>query len=371
MLPGVRGTTVKHWKETADILARVARLAEAGGRAAVATVVRIEGSAYRRPGAKFLVEEDGETTGSVSGGCLEADVRQVAVAVIREGVPRLLHYDTGDDDRTLWGLGLGCNGSVDIFVQSATSETATEVTRLVGDLLRGEAAFAVSTVVKGATGLGRALVLGAQGVLGGSTGDPQVDREVARSAADLLAKGESRLHEVGSLQVFTEVRTPPPYLIICGAGDDSIPLVAYASDSGFRVTVVDHRQAYLSGQRFPGATRLLPVRPEEGSSALPLSPRTYVVVKTHSFAHDRAWVRRLLATEVPYIGLLGPRARTEEILRQIGAVGTDRVFGPVGLDLGAEGPEQIAVSIVAQLLAVRSAREPWHLREKARAIHAT
>jgi len=362
---------VKHWKETAEILGRVGRLAEAGRRAAVATVVRIEGSAYRRPGAKLLIEEDGGTTGGVSGGCLEADVREVALAVLREGIPRLLHYDTGTDDRTVWGLGLGCNGSVDIFVQPATLETTIEVTGRVRDLLTGDAPFSVSTVVRGETHVGSAVVLGVRGILGGSTGDSGLDREVARQAANLLARGESKLHDVGALEVFTEVQTPPPHLIVFGAGDDAIPLCAYASDAGFRVSMVDHRSAYLSSERFPGATRLFPLRAEEGTGALPLSPRTYAVVKTHLLAHDREWVRRLLALEVPYIGLLGPRPRTAEILRQIGGVGTGRVFGPVGLDIGAEGPEQVAVSIVAELLAVRSAREPWHLREKEGAIHAT
>ena len=362
---------MKQWKETSEILGRVARLAEAGKRTALATVVRIEGSAYRRPGAKFLVEEDGSTVGSVSGGCLEADVREIALAVLREKVPRLLHYDTGADDHTVWGLGLGCNGSVDIFVQPWTGEAALEVAGRVRELLAGDSPFAVSTVVKGSSHLGRVLVLGADGVPGGSIGDPGLEREVAQVAASQLAKDESKLHEVGSLWVFTEVQTPPPRLIICGAGDDAIPLCAYASDAGFLVIVVDHRPAYLSAERFPGAARLLTLRPEEGTDALRLGPRTYVVVKTHSLAHDREWVKRLLAVPVPYIGLLGPRARTREILRQIGAAGTDRVFGPVGLDLGAEGPEQVALSIVAELLAVRSAREPWHLRQKEGAIHAS
>lgn len=362
---------MKHWQETSKILDRVAQLAEAGRRAAMATVVRIEGSAYRRPGAKFLVEEDGKTTGGISGGCLEADVREVALAVMCEGVPQLLHYDTGADDRSVWGLGLGCNGSVDIFVQPAIAETDLEATEHIRDLLTGEVPFAVSTVVKGPARVGSVLVLGADGVPGGSTGDPELDRNVAERTASLLAKGESRLHDVLSLQVFTEVLAPPPHLVICGAGDDAIPLAAYACDTGFRVTVIDHRPAYLSLKRFPGATRLLQLRPEDGRSALPLAPHAYVVVKMHSLAYDREWVRCLLSVGVAYIGLLGPRGRTEEILRQIGAVGTDRVFGPVGLDLGAEGPEQIAVSIVAELLAVRSAREPWHLREKQGAIHAT
>lgn len=359
---------MENWQETAQILARIAHLAEAGERSALATVVRIEGSAYRHPGAKFLVEENGNTAGSVSGGCLEADVREVAWATIREGRPRLRHYETGEGSHRVWGLGLGCNGSVDIFVQPANAMVGTARIR---QLLEGEAAFAVSTIVRGATQVGCALVVGAGGALGGSTGDAGLDHELAQRTAHLLAKGKSQLHEIASLQVFTEIYAPPPHLIVCGAGDDSIPLVGYASDAGFRVTVVDHRRAFLSEQRFPGAGRLLQLRPEDDLGALPLGPRTYVVVKMHSLAHDREWIRRLLTTDVPYLGLLGPRARKEEILRDSQLAGADRVFGPVGLDLGAEGPKQVALSVLAELLAVRAAREPRHLREKEGAIHAT
>ncbi len=155
-----------------------------------------------------------------------------------------------------------------------------------------------------------------------------------------------------------------------GANDDAIPICAYASDIGFRVAVVDHRPALLAAERFPGAAARLALRPEEDAGALALGPRTYAVVKTHSFAQDRDWTRRLLDGGVPYVGLLGPRARTQEILRQIGAEAADRVYGPVGLDLGAEGPEQVALSIVAELLAAHTSREPAHLREKESAIHA-
>ena len=199
----------------------------------------------------------------------------------------------------------------------------------------------------------------------------------------LVAAGESECHDIEptggdipSTEVFTEVHVPPPRLVICGAGDDAMPLAASASQIGYRVTVVDHRPAYLSVERFPGAERI-DRRPVDGLDELPLGPRTYVVVMTHSFARDRDWVGRLLRTEVPYIGLLGPRARRDEILERIdaageriGAMGTERLFAPVGLDLGADGPEQVAVSIVAELLAVRAASAPRHLREKEGVIHA-
>ncbi len=334
---------MKHWKETCDVLSRVVRLAEEGRRAAVATVVRIEGSAYRRPGAKFLVEEDGRTAGSISGGCLEGDVREVALEVMRSGAPRLLKYETGGDDSSVFSLDLGCSGTVEIFVQSATSLEALEAAREILERLSGDRPFSVSTVIRG-EGAGRVLVFEAVG-----------------GGAAYRAKGE---------EVFVEALRPPPPFVLFGGGDDAIPLCAYAADAGFRVTVVDHRQATLSLERFPAARLLAARRPEDTLSGLPAGPRAFAVVKTHSFAHDREWVRQLLAAGVPYVGLLGPRARGTKILSEIGAEKGDRVFTPVGLDLGAEGPEQVALSIVAELLAVHSSRQPWSLREKEGAIHA-
>jgi xanthine/CO dehydrogenase XdhC/CoxF family maturation factor len=174
----------------------------------------------------------------------------------------------------------------------------------------------------------------------------------------------------GSRTVFTEVLNPPPALVVCGAGDDACPLVAYASEAGFAVTVVDHRPAFLVAARFPSAKRLLQLRPDGDVEALAVDPRTLVVVKTHSFAHDRDWLKVFLKTGASYIGLLGPRARADEILGQLGAAADGRIFAPVGLNLGADGPEQIAISVVGELLAVLAHQHPGHLREKGQMIHA-
>ncbi|HEY6361891.1 MAG TPA: NTP transferase domain-containing protein [Vicinamibacterales bacterium] len=334
---------MKHWRETAEIADRVVELASAGRRAAIATVVRIEGSSYRRPGAKLLIEDDGRTLGGVSGGCLEADVRDIALRVIRTGTPQLLHYDTGADDRTVWGLGLGCNGSVDIFVQAATEPRTLESLREIRQRLEKASPFAISTLVDGRTDVGRSIVL-------------DVGTRDARSRVDVDSSGT----------VFTEVLNPPPELIVCGAGDDARPLVAYASEAGFAVTVVDHRQAFLAAERFPSAKRLLHSRPDGNVESMAADPRTLVVVKTHSFAHDRDWLKVFLKTSASYIGLLGPRARADEILGQLGSASDGRVFAPVGLNVGADGPEQIAISVVGELLAVLAGRQPGHLRERNR-----
>ncbi|HEV8580475.1 MAG TPA: XdhC family protein [Thermoanaerobaculia bacterium] len=334
---------MNHWKETAEILSRLAELRAAGRRAALATVVRIVGSAYRRPGAKFLIEENGETLGSVSGGCLEADVREVAKAVMVTGAPSLRHYSTGTDEDIVWGLGLGCNGLVDVFIQPATEGPLAEMVGRLRELLAGDSTFAIATVLDGDEA-GATDVAAAEGALPG-------------------------VQTIGDRQVFVEVLPPPPHLIVCGAGDDARPLVAYAADAGFRVTLVDHRQGLMQPSWFPQAARLILARPEEPID-LPSASRSLAVVKTHSLNHDREWVRRLLAAGLPYIGVLGPRARTENILREIGREGDERVYGPVGLDLGADGPRQVALAIVAELLAFTAQREPRHLSERREAIHA-
>jgi xanthine dehydrogenase accessory factor len=338
---------VKHWQETERILDRLLSLAAGGRRAALAVVVRIEGSAYRRPGARLLIEEDGASLGGVSGGCLEEDVRLLGREVLLTGTPRLRHYETGGDDSKVWGLGLGCNGKVDVFVQPAGDLEAWAGVR---DRLRGDAPFVLDTVIEG-------------------PGAGALELHEGHGAEAGRAAGEWAVLAEGPRQLFRESFLPPPRLLICGAGDDAMPLAATADAVGFRVEVADHRAAYLTAERFPAARALVPRRPEEGLED-PAGAPGFAVVMTHSLKHDREWAARLLESGVRYLGLLGPRARTDAILSGIGRGHADRVFGPVGLDLGAEGPEQIAVSIVAELMAVWSGREPRHLRAKEVAVHA-
>jgi xanthine dehydrogenase accessory factor len=440
---------MNHWKETAEILSRLAELGAAGRRAALATVVEIVGSAYRRPGAKFLIEDTGSTLGSVSGGCLEADVREVANAVAETGTPSLRHYNTGDED-VVWGLGLGCNGLVDVFVQPATDGPLAALAGPLRELFAGDGMVALATVVEaGAAGAGAAAAAAGAGEVGatlavdcsamqetprlrearsqgrgwepgaaggagghpqlqvhGSLGSAELDRQVVERVRGLAAAGRSGVQAVAGRRVFIEVLPPPPHLLVCGGGDDARPLVAYAADVGFRVTLLDHRPALLAPEWFPQALRRVVARPEDTDLPLPPPARTLAVVKTHSLAHDREWVRRLLAAGLPYIGVLGPHGRTQAILRDIGAAGAEsavgavaadgaavaggrgdagehrrfgvshgdsaaeRVFGPVGLDLGADGPRQVAISIVAELLAFTARREARHLSARQEAIHA-
>ncbi len=235
---------MKQWQETSQILERVKR---SNQPLALATVVKIEGSSYRRPGAKLLIDYGGPTLGGVSGGCLEADVREVGLAVLKDGYCRLRHYETGANEDTVWGFGLGCDGTVEILVQLLTLNTRGVLSR-VRELLDGDRPFAVSTVLSG-DAAGRVVLVEPGGVGDGSPArldlPARPDLEVAARSKEYLVGGQSTQWGDDSARVFTEVYAPPPRLVIFGAGDDAIPLTEFASHIGFRVTLVDHRPAYL------------------------------------------------------------------------------------------------------------------------------
>ncbi|HYS80972.1 MAG TPA: XdhC family protein [Anaeromyxobacteraceae bacterium] len=361
---------MKHWQDTTSALERMLGLTS-GSRAALATVVRIEGSAYRRPGAKLVVDDRGSTWGSVSGGCLEADVRERALEVIRSGIPVLRHYDTGPNDSKVWGLGLGCEGSVDVFIQPASDPILQEVHLRLSELLSTRTACVLTTFVAGPH-VARTHIQVPAGIEGtGGIGDAALDGAIGREAAGLFDRGESKLLELGPHRVFIETLTPPPHLVIFGAGDDARPLAQVADQVGFDVTVVDHRPAYLAPERFPQHVRCVLRRATEGVAGLGLGRRHFAVVQTHALDHDREWMRALLREPLAYLGLLGPRSRKAALLRELGVEGEPaQLFAPVGLDLGAEGPEQIAISIVAEALAVYAGRSPDHLRARGGGIHA-
>jgi len=358
---------MKQWLETREVLDFLSAARTAGKRVALATVVRVRGSAYRHEGAKLAVAEDGSNAGNVSGGCLEQDVREVALRVIRSGEPELRSYCSSADEIAAWDLGVGCEGQVDVFVEPAEARPRE------GQLLEGRAAFAVCTDLGArAPGPGTRLIVTRDSVEGDLGSKEVADRAVAL-ARGLLETGESGIHEIAGRSVFFDVLLPPPQLVLLGAGDDARPLVRFATDVGFRVVVVDRRAGFLTRERFPGAAALMRSSGDELGVALPLDVDCYAVVMTHNFADDQAYLRALLKTPVCYIGMLGPRQRTDRILRNLAAEGPvddARVYGPVGLDIGTDGAEQVALAVIAEVLAVRSGRRARSLRERMAPIHA-
>jgi xanthine dehydrogenase accessory factor len=370
--------------DTQGIIEAYRRATSENVRAALATVVRVEGSAYRRPGARMLVTEDGRTTGVVSGGCLEGDVLGRASRVMCTGQPTLVTYDTTTDEDVVWGLGLGCNGVVDVLIEPA-SERTDRLVQFLEACSHSPQRAAFATVIRsgGRAGVavGTRVFLFPDGVIEAhaSTAESIL---LKRSLADLHAAVRNGVSFVaqyeadGNLEVFIEAVEPPLSLVIFGAGADAIPLVTIAQRLGWHATVVDTHARARSLERFADADAVILCRPEELSSRVTLVESAAAVVMTHNYYHDLEILDTLLKTPLRYVGCLGPRRRTERLLSQLGNVREalqtrwhGRLHAPVGIDIGAETSSEIALSIAAEILAVIRERIGGPLHARQGAIH--
>ena len=319
----------------------VGHLCRAQTPSVLATLVTVEGSSYRRPGARMLVD-GGKRMGSISGGCLEEDLLARCARVAAGGGSELVTYDTSAENDLIWGVGLGCHGVVRILLEAVSP--------------RPEWALALSENIRA----GRPTELA---VVWEKSGGPPGTR---------LANRASR--QAG---VFCERIEPPTALAIFGAGDDAQPLFRMARELGWRVTVADLRPAMPTEERFPGAAALVLGPAEELVARVSPVPGSLAVVMTHHYLHDAPLIRNLLPLPLAYLGLLGPRRRAEKILSDLADTGFPvtaemraRLRAPVGLDLGAEAPEQVALSIMAEMMAVQSERDGRPLREREGPIQA-
>jgi xanthine dehydrogenase accessory factor len=365
--------------EIADVLAAIEALAARGERMALATIVAVRGSTYRRPGARLLVPEEGAPGGNISGGCLEGDVADMARVVMDEGRARLAGWDLTADDDAVWGLGLGCNGAIEVFIEPA--ERAAEVAGALRMALEDERPICVVTVVESADPAvtpGARIVVPLEGDPSGTVGTAAADAAALAAARQQLEAERSEVRTLTEgVRAFVEVLEPPVRLLICGAGHDAIPLVRAASVLGWHAVVADDREAFLTRDRYPEASAFVHVdAPEDAAKAAAVDERTFVVVMTHNFLRDKAYLRTMLPSPAAYVGMLGPAARTERLLAELAEEGVEitperraRIHGPAGLDLGSEGPEEIAQSILAEIVAVRHGRAGGFLKERPGPIH--
>jgi len=379
-------------KELHDILHALDEGRATEEPAALATVVHVEGSAYRREGAKLLLTPRGEMIGSISAGCLEGDVLEWTRHVLERGEPVLRRYDLTSEDELVWGFGMGCSGKIDVLIEPLS--LVQPYLERARHLFEQERAVALATLVEvpGNSGLplGAKRLIPAEGQPFGTLGDATLDAAVERDARALLASGRSKTVTYDPAQlgghcaswtdvarVFIDCFRPLPQMIVFGAGADAVPLVRLAKEAGFRVTVVDHRPRFVTPERFPWADRLVLAHPEDAPEHLALTAETSVVLLTHNFHVDAKLLAWLLKSPARYIGVLGPKERRELLLRNLREHGIElspedvqKLYAPVGLDIGAEGPEQIALSIVSEILAVKNRRAGTFLRDRQKPIHA-
>ena len=372
-------------RELRDILKGLADLRARREPAALATITQVKGSTYRREGARLLIRQDGTTVGSISGGCLEGDVAEAAREVMRTGQPRMLSYDLTADDDAVWGLGLGCNGAIDVFVEPVRDPPGLDFAALVQDTIDHRLSAALATVIaspSGAAKVGSRVFVPEEGDVRGSLGDAALDARAVAVARGQLAEGRTAVvpAEVpgGRIDLFVEVLTPPIPLLVCGAGHDALPLVRLAHELGWWVMVADSRPAFATRERFPEADEVHLVEDRGVPNVVRIDRHTFVVVMTHNFLHDLEILRGLLTTPARYIGLLGPRARTDKLLSELAKEGgilddaqRTRLYAPVGVDAGADSPEEIALSIASEILAVRNGRPVASLRDRRGPIHTT
>lgn len=354
---------------------------------ALATVVGVEGSAYRRPGARMLITESGETTGTISGGCLERDAAERAARLTEAHSARVVEYGTRGDEDIVWGLGLGCNGVVRVLLERLHEGGAgARALEFIGERLRARERGVTATVVARSVWppgdaqpvpeVGERLLLDGEGnVRGEQFAGGGLSSPVRDDAALALALGSAATHTYetagGRVEVFYDIIAPPRPLVIFGAEHDALPLVRQAQAVGWRVTVVDTRARPASRERFTEADEVVLCRAEDVAARITLTKETAAVVMTHNYLDDVGLLKALLPSPASYLGILGPRARTSKLMGELGEgqAGLARLHGPVGLNIGAETPEELALAIVAEIKAVSAARGGGFLRDCPTPIH--
>lgn len=344
-----------------DVLPIIEEWQREGETIAVATVVRVIGSAPRLEGAKMLVSGSGKMAGSVSGGCVEGAVFEEALKVIKKQRPKLLHF--GIPDEEAWGVGLACGGMIDVFVEPlGPYETLKQC--IVEDR-----PAAVATIIRAAEGTGRKLLVFGEGGHQGSLGNPHLDEQVIRDALSLLRTetSQTRSYPVDGrtepAEIFIDVYPASPKLVIFGAVHIAIPLVKFAKELGFRTTVVDARSVFATPERFAHADELVIAWPEEALAGPRIDSSTHVVVLTHDEKLDDPAIKLALESPARYIGALGSRKTHARRIARLKAEGISdqqlaRIHAPIGLEIGARSPEEVAISIIAEMVAAKYGLTP-------------
>lgn len=327
----------------------------------LASVCETHGSTYSKAGARMLITGNGQFQGMLSGGCLEGDLAERAQAVLDTGTPQSVTYDLGSSDEELWGLGVGCDGRMRIFLQPIVPESEYQPFAAMAGVFESDVTGAAVTVLASTVA---SLVPAATAIVHGSAyrpfgipeGHGSAIREIAATAVALRRSHTVAFDvESGSAELLVALLAPPPRVLILGAGLDAGPVLRLMLELGWRVTVQDHRPTYIATGSFEAAERVLCEPADRLSKSVELDRFDAVIVMSHHLATDRSYLRQLAASRIPYIGLLGPPHRKRRLIDDLSDLGeagaslASRVHGPAGLDIGADGPASIALSIVAQM----------------------
>ena len=370
--------------EIESILQAFDKATEAGKKIALATVVHVDGSSYRRPGARMLITEEGQLTGSISGGCLEGDALRKALLAIHSSKTMLVTYDTSDEDDAKFGLGLGCNGIIQVLIEPLQGLNGLHVIDLLRKANDSRQKAAIVTLFslqdKKGPQPGTCFLLNENGECLGNI--PFLQKEaVMKEGEHVITKQKSSFknYQVNNQEIiaFTEIILPPLSLVIIGAGNDVIPLVKIADIMGWQTTVVDGRPMYADKNRFSTPScQVLHSKAENVLQHITIDNRTVFVLMSHNYNYDLAMLKALLEKQIVYVGILGPKKKLNMMIEELEETGIiltpqqrDIIHGPVGLNIGAETAEEIAVSIVAEIKSVLTSNIPESLRTREDTIH--
>jgi xanthine dehydrogenase accessory factor len=373
-------------KEILNIIDAYTLAVAQGKKMALATVVHVEGSSYRRPGARMLVTDDGNLTGAISGGCLEGDALRKALLAINQQQNKLVTYDTSDDDDDArFGVQLGCNGIVHILFEPIDTAQVNNPIALLRELTAKRqdgvlvTLFSLSRPQEPVPGT--CMLIIPEAVISREIQEYEVNAQILEDANHALLTRNSFIRNYKSgadeLSAFVEFTSPSIALVIAGAGNDAFPLLSMAHMLGWHTTVVDGRSTHATIQRFPLADKIILAKPEQVMPQLIIDEQTVFVLMTHNYNYDLALLKELVNVKsCQYIGSLGPRKKLERMLSDLKAEGIQlnheqlsKIYGPVGLDLGSETAEEIALAITAEIKKVLSAGSGLSLRQKQEPIH--
>jgi xanthine dehydrogenase accessory factor len=371
-------------KEIREIISSYDGLQKEGKRSALATVVHVEGSSYRRPGARMLVVEDGRLTGAISGGCLEGDAMRKAFHVINEQRPALVTYDTMDEDDATLGIGLGCNGIIQVLIEPILPDEPNNPIALLKKATDRRQTCVIATFFnlndRRQVQPGTRIFMGENGDVFGECpvelleGRWQNDAQAAFQTSE--SKWVSYPTSAGEVTVFYEILAPVLSLVLIGAGNDVMPVVDMADILGWETKVVDGRATHARPERFASACQVLVAKPEQVLKHIAIDEYTVFALMTHNYNYDKAMLHELCQKGARYIAMLGPKKKLNRMLdefeeegRPLTAAQLDTIFSPAGLDIGAETSEEIALSILAEIMAVLKERRGISLRDKMQPIH--
>ena len=372
-------------KEIREIIKAYDAAKNAGKKSALAAVVHLNGSSYRRPGARMLVTDEGELTGSISGGCLEGDALRKAMLVLSQQQSKLVTYDTSDEDDATIGIQLGCAGVIRVLFEPIDEKNAAHPIQLLRQAIATRQKAVLVTLFsledKKNEQPGTCLLVEEDRKVTGHIPFAALENEIMRDVGEAMTAATSsfRHYQAGTLSVtaFIEFLQPPVSLVIIGAGNDALPLMQMADITGWDVRIVDGRSTHAKPDRFVSACQVIVSKPEKVLEQIPIDGQTVFVLMTHNYNYDLGMLKALIFRSVAYIGLLGPKKKLDRMLEDMLAdglaVGEEQlknIYGPVGLEIGAETAEEIAISIIAEIKAVLSGKSGGSLREKEAAIHS-